>query len=176
MSPDARDRTSRVLWGLVALATVQVAVLVFSRGGPLSAGIVDRSGYDLGPVELVDGDGAVSTLATGAPLLVLVFHSECGHCRAVAPDWAEWLANRTGDLSVIAVSREALERAGAYADEQAWDVDVRAVRPGLLTPRANLLTGRTPWVFGLDEAGRVVSAAHGAQLERVAAELRAALD
>ena len=162
----------RLVYGLAALALVQVLILVLGRGG-LAAGSPDFGpGYDFGDVEVSDGASS-STLATGQPTLVLVFHSGCAHCMAVAPLWAEWLSDRPAGLETVAVSREPHSAAAAYARRHGWDVDVRSVRVPTVGSRARALVAMTPWVYALDGDGAVVAGFHGSEIGRAAAALRA---
>jgi hypothetical protein len=153
---------------LVAVAAIQVGALAMNDSPPPGA---DSLGALFGAVELIGAGGEVTTLASGQPTIVLVFHSACGHCRTVAPDWADWLATRDSTIRVVAVSREPYESALAYADEFGWQVDVRVTEPAWLMPRANVMTARTPWVYGLDSTGRVVAAAHGSEVRTIASAL-----
>lgn len=167
-----RLEADRLVYLLAILAVVQVTILAFSADGPVAATApVLGAGYQLGAVQSFSQDGDAKPLAEGGPKLVLVFHSECGHCRVVAPAWAEWLRESKGALSVVAVSREPVADAQAYADEHDWDVEVRSVREPDLGTAAFELIRRTPWVLALDGDGVVIASAHGSEVDSVAEAL-----
>lgn len=158
---------------LVGLAVVQVGILAFARGGAFANAPQVESGFSFAGVETVDARGDAFPLVSDGPTLVLVFHSECAHCQAVADDWAVWLQEPRGSFDVVAVTRESAEVAEAYAETHGWTVEAKsAVLRGGGT--ALSLTGRTPWVFGLNASGRVVASGHGDQLASVADLLEAA--
>lgn len=164
-SPSNRTGSSLRI-GLSALAIVQIGVLVAWRGGPLYPGPSDGLGRTFDSIELLAGAGTQPLVSQG-PTIVLVFHSKCGHCRVVAPLWAEWLKTKRTDLRVVAVSRESLAEAVAYARLHEWDVEVGVTSAGRRFPRDRALTARTPWVFGVDARGVVVASAHGSHLDTV---------
>lgn len=156
-----------VLAGLLVLAVAQVAAIGFTVADGPSASAVGV-GTDLSGVTVRTAAGVETPLATGEPLVLLVFHSECGHCRRVAPDWKAWMSSGGGAAQAVALSPEPPSVAGAYAEEHGWDVPVWTVDAARLGGRAHALTSRTPWVFVLDARGVVVSEGHGTQLTRLA--------
>ncbi len=164
---------NRVALGLGVLALAQIGFLLTARGGAASGPPTTPPGFDFGSVEVIADDGARSPLATGEPVLVLVFHSSCGHCEVLAPDWAEWMRARPADLAVVAVSQEPLESAKQYAARHGWSVPVRSVVVPTLGSPARALVGLTPWVFALDENGHVLVGGHGSEVASVAAVLSA---
>lgn len=106
----------------------------------------------------------------GIPTVLYVFHPECVHCHAVAPEWAEhFAADHTGGPMVrrIAVTNDAVVPAAAYAERFGWNVDVLSVEG--LTPAdlAYSLFSRTPWVFVFDSAGVLRFDGHGRRLGRM---------
>jgi len=56
------------------------------------------------------------------------------------------------------------ESAEAFARLHGWEAEVVMLPPGNLVPQVRALTRRTPWVFVLDEGGRVVAEGHGARI------------
>lgn len=156
---------------LSLLVFLQFTVLLTSRGGPASASPSVEEGHDFGDVELLDGDSVVTRLGRGEPTLVLVFHSNCAHCEAVAPSWRDWLETAPPELAVLAVSREPHADGLAYAARHGWNVAVRSAVVPVIGGRARALLRLTPWVYALDEDGRVVVAGHGSELDRIAKRL-----
>jgi len=103
----------------------------------------------------------------GIPTVVYVFHPDCVHCHAVAPDWAlHFSADHTDGPMVqrIAVTNDAVVPAVAYAERFGWNVDVLSIKD--LTPADPefSLFSRTPWVFVFDSAGVLRFNGHGRRL------------
>lgn len=168
-----RSSGGLLMYGLAAIAVAQITILAFVGNGSAGGASTIGPGYDFGSVEVLDQDSVFSRLATGVPMLVLVFHSECRHCQALAPTWAEWLRDRPSTIKVLAVSREPPADALAYAMGHGWEVEVRSVVLRSIGGPARNLVRRTPWVFALDAQGTVVAAAHGSEVDRMAAALLA---
>lgn len=168
-----RSSGNRVALGLGVLAVAQIGFLLTARGGAASGPPSPAAGFDFGSVEVLADDGIPQPLAAGEPVLVLVFHSSCGHCEVLAPDWAEWMRARSPELEVVAVSQEPLESAREYAARHGWSVPVRSVLVPAVGSRARSLVGLTPWVFALDGQGRVIAGGHGSEVASVAAALEA---
>lgn len=159
---------NRVMIGLVLLAVVQIAVLGAVRGNAtVGAARWLAPGDQVSDIGVVDRTGTLRSLTTRQPTLVLVFHSECGHCRRVAPAWRAWLEEHEDDVAVVAVSQEPHASAQAYASEHAWDVSVRTVPEASLGSREHALTSRTPWLFALDGDGFVIADGHGSRIEEI---------
>ena len=157
-----------VVAGLVLLAVVQIAVLGAVRGDATEGAAKWLApGGQVADIEVLDRTGAPRSLVTGQPTLVLVFHSECGHCRRVAPVWRAWLEAHEERVAVVGVSSELHSSAQAYVIEHGWDVTVRTVPEASLGSREHALTSRTPWLFALDAAGFVVAEGHGSLIEEI---------
>lgn len=161
-------KADRVVWGFTLLAVVQISVLVTTHSSSAAA---VQNGHDFSQVEVLDRDSIVSTLATGEPTLVLVFHSSCVHCTAVAPTWSAWLTDGRPKPAVIAVSSESHADGLAYAEHYGWKLAVRSAVVPLIGGQARVLVRLTPWVYGLDGGGIVVATGHGSEVDRVATEL-----
>lgn len=155
-----------------------LALLAATQGVALGlhAGWADRRsneisvGTDLSSTAILHTDG-VMTLGAGRPTLVLAFDVDCAHSRRIAPDWSTWLmATEFRDVVVLAVSPGPISEAASYAREAGWSVRVGSVEPDGST-RGGALTGRTPWVFAVDGAGRVVAEGHGSRIHEVAQAL-----
>lgn len=108
-------------------------------------------------------------LATDAGIatVLYVFHPDCVHCHAVAPDWAvHFSADHTDSPPVrrIAVTNDAVVPAVAYAERFGWNVDILSMKD--LTPAdgAFSLFARTPWVFVFDSDGILRFDGHGRRL------------
>lgn len=174
MAANEGARADRFILGLSLLALVQLAILLVARGGPAGTGPTVEVGFDFSDVEVVEviaGDSVITTLVSGEPTLVLVFHSSCPHCGVVAPTWARWLSDGRSKPAMIAVSAEPYRDALAYAERHDWDVPVRSAVVPLIGGQARSLVRLTPWVYGLDAEGRVVTTGHGSEIDRVAMEL-----
>ena len=162
-----------VLLGLVLLAVIQAVVLSLRADSGLTAGTPWFTvGDTLADLRPLDSEGRPASLAGGTHTLLLVFHSECGHCREVAPLWRAWTGTSWGDVRVVAVSSEEPAAAQAYAADQDWNAEVWTVAASRLGGPGHTLTSRTPWVFVLDPAGVILAEGQGARI----AELTAILD
>ena len=165
-------KKNRTIVLLVALVIAQFVVwaVIDSRSPDRPPGLV--VGDDVSSVVTLGADGTERPLTAEGPSLLLVFHSECGHCRRVAPDWRRWIEEHGTELRVIAISKEEREPAVAYAREHGWEVEVRTVEVGLLGGREHALTARTPWLFALDGAGIVIGEGHGSRIDELGALVR----
>lgn len=130
---------------------------------------LEARGSDGGPVQL-------SLAGTEATATVLyAFHSECVHCRAVAPAWAERFAVpdvASSRVQRVAVTQEDPTAAVHYANRFRWNVDVLSLSHLSPRNRALLLVSRTPWVFVFDSAGVLRHHGHGSDLAKVEHVLR----
>ena len=161
-----------VLLGLVLLAVSQAVVLSFkSDFGRTADSPWFTVGDTLSHLQPLDSDGQTASLAGGTPMLLLVFHSECGHCQEVAPLWRAWTGTTWGDVRVVAVSSEEPDVAEAYAAEKDWNSEVWTVASSRLGGPGHTLTSRTPWVFVLDPAGVILAEGQGARIAELAAVL-----
>ena len=111
-------------------------------------------------------------LATDAGIatVLYVFHPDCVHCHAVAPEWAEhFSADRTNSPMVqrIAVTNDSVGPAVAYAERFGWNVEVLSVAELTPADREYSLFARTPWVFVFDSAGVLRFDGHGRRLEQM---------
>jgi thiol-disulfide isomerase/thioredoxin len=153
-----------LLFGLALLALAQV--LVFgnrwrNRDGPTDSWL--HAGDDVSAFQFRTSSGRSVSTADGEPTVLLVFDSQCPHCRAVAPAWEAWIRKAPPDLRVVGVSAEPSDAATAFALEQGWGVEVWQVEARTGSP-AHALTSRTPWVFLLDGEGRIQKEGHGSRL------------
>lgn len=154
---------------LLALAGVQA--LALGREGPNTNSVPIGVGTDLSSVRFTGPDGTGHYLASGTPLLALVFDPDCTHSDRVAVDWAQWLRESAHSLqesdehsfAVIALSTSSVHVAAAYAEANTWRVAVGTAD--------EVIFRRTPWVFALDQGGQVVAEAHGSKLREIAASL-----
>ena len=158
--------------GLVLLAVVQVA----ERGYWMASSSTDAGfigeGYDLSAVSVRFADGGVAKLASGRTTLLLVFDPGCAHSERVARAWAMWLSSiRPGSERVLAVSSGPLTAAVTYARDRQWPVEVGTVQPTEDGWGSDRIMARTPWVFALDEDGRVIREGHGSKVQEVALSL-----
>lgn len=105
---------------------------------------------------------------TGIATVLYVFHPDCVHCHAVAPEWAEHFAANHTNRSVvqrIAVTNDSVGPAAAYAESFGWNVEVLSVEGLTPADREYSLFSRTPWVFVFDSAGVLRFDGHGRRLE-----------
>ncbi len=158
----------RVVLGLIALAMIQVGVVGYrmADGGELEGSWIS-TGQSLAEVRTTDADGRVTSLASGAPTLLLAFHSECEHCLRLAPIWREWLESHGDEVRTLAVSREDLSTATAYALEHGWPTKVARVDVPERGTTEHALTARTPWVFVVDAGGVVIAEGQGALIDEL---------
>ena len=164
----------RVLRGLAILAVVQgVALLAaYSIGTASDSGWV-VTGDSVDGLEVYGRSGDPTSLATGVPTLVLVFHSQCAHCERVAPEWKRWLDEHRDEVHVVSVSTEPWAEGRAYVDRHGWSVDHIRAGEGRRGSRTQAFTARTPWVFAVDARGTVLATGHGSVIDEVARPLMA---
>ena len=152
---------------LIAVAIAQLAnsALRLSSLDP-ERGFV-KTGHDLSAVSVPLSDGTVVELGDGRRSLLLIFDPDCVHSNGIAPSWSAWLPTLDRDgTRILAVSPGSLSQAIGYARDQQWSVKVGTL--GGSEDGANVLGARTPWVFALDQDGRVVEEGHGSRLLEVA--------
>lgn len=169
-----RPRTNVLTVGLGILMLAQVGLIAYSRAATaVTPGDRPTLGDDIGRLAVTDIEGRTSPLAGDAsePTLLMVFHSECGHCTTVAPAWRDWLDRRREGVRVLALSREPIESAVAYASDMGWHAPVASVTVAELGGPEHGLTSRTPWLFLIDASGEVLFEAQGAGLEALDAAL-----
>jgi hypothetical protein len=82
----------------------------------------------------------------------------------VAPVWAQWIRDWGDRSQVVALSASLPESAEAFARLHGWEAEVVTFRQDPMLPQVRSLTRRTPWVFVLDEGGRVMAEGHGARI------------
>ena len=159
-------KTSVVVLALLAAAqTVSFGVRMLGTQDHLQAISV---GSDLSSIPINHVDGTVPSLGAGKPTLVLVFDPTCAHSRRIASEWSSWLnAADLGEQSVLAISPGPLPEAISYAREVDWPVQVGSVERDPSLRLSVALTQRTPWVFAVDGAGRVVAEGHGSKLREM---------
>ncbi len=118
----------------------------------------------------LEGDAPTTIpLATDAGIatVLYIFHPDCVHCHAVAPEWAEHFSADHNDWPVvqrIAVTNDSVGPAVAYAERFGWNVDVLSVKNLTPADRELSLFFRTPWVFVFDSAGVLRFDGHGRRL------------
>ena len=155
-----------LLGGLVLLAVVQLALLGATAGSSNESRWLGP-GDNLGSIPVADANGVSRSLATGSPTLVLVFHSECGHCQRVAPAWREWLDEHRDETRILSISSEDASSAQAYVAGHAWRVDTWTVTSPKIGSPAHALTSRTPWLFLVDPDGVVIAEGHGDEIDEI---------
>lgn len=145
------------------------------QASPPSAPVSAMTVGDTLPTLTGNLEGSIPTtvqLATnaGVATVLYVFHPDCVHCHAVAPEWAEhFSADQTDGPLVqrIAVTNDSVGPAVAYAERFGWNVDVLSVAELTLADREYSLFARTPWVFVFDSAGVLRFDGHGRRLEQM---------
>jgi len=158
---------------LVAMGAVAVAqIAAFGIQGPRAESPrFVTVGQDLGSVVVRQMDGSPQELGMIGPALLLVFDPECAHSRRIASVWSEWLNASTIDHRVLAVSRGIVSEAAEYARASDWPVQVVAIDLANGLEQSRALISRTPWVFAIDDQGRILDEGHGSRLEEVAGAL-----
>lgn len=130
------------------------------------------AGYDLSLVSVRHADGTLGKLGAGQPTLLLAFDPNCAHTRRVASAWSSWLGGKESEgYRVLAISLGPLAEAIDFASEHVWPVEVLSLEYPAGEPEVAILARRTPWIFALDQAGRVVTDRHGSGLAEVARAL-----
>lgn len=156
-----------VLVAMGAVAAAQIAA--FGIHGPRTESVrFVTAGQDLGSVVVRQTDGSPEELGMFGPALLLVFDPECAHSRRIASVWSDWLTGTATDHRVLAVSRGAVSEAAAYARASDWPVQVVAVDQANRLEQSRALVSRTPWVFAIDDEGRILDEGHGSRLQEVA--------
>jgi thiol-disulfide isomerase/thioredoxin len=153
-----------LLFGLALLALGQLLVFGHrwrNRDGPADSWL--HAGDDVSTLQFRTPSGRSVSTAGGGTMVLLIFDSQCPHCRAVAPAWQAWIEEVPPGLRVVGVSTEPPETAQAFAQEQGWGVEVWQVEARTGSPE-HALTSRTPWVFLLDGQGRILKEGHGSRL------------
>jgi len=159
-------------WALVLLAATQ-GLLLGLRPWPDSVASDPwlTTGDRLPSLEvhhaLGRGAGVPSPASSHHPTVLLVFDPECGPCGTVAPVWARWIQDWGDRSPVLALSASLPESAVAFARLHGWEAQVVTLPPDEMPPRVRALTRRTPWIFVLDEWGRVVVEGHGARIDEL---------
>lgn len=159
-----------VIIGLSVIALCQSVLLAWAFGG---IGGETRewlqTGADLSGIRVEGMDGHPMPLPGEGLRIVLVFHSECGHCAAVAPAWKSWLQEDGKAWDVLSVTAEPVETGRDFASRNGWAVEVATVETDFRANTGRSLTGRTPWVFMVDQDGILVAEGHGRRLREIAA-------
>jgi len=128
-----------------------------------------QAGGDVSGIRVDGMDGQPMPLSGEGLRVVLVFHSECGHCAAVAPEWRSWLEEDGRAWDVLAVTSEPVESGRAFASRNGWMVGVATVETDSQGGTGGRLTGRTPWVFVVDPEGIINAEGHGSRLLEIVA-------
>ena len=121
----------------------------------------------------LEGKGPTTVrLATDAGIatVLYVFHPDCVHCHAVAPEWADHFSADDASRPMvqrIAVTNDSVGPALAYAERFGWNVEVLSVAELTPADREYSLFARTPWVFVFDSAGVLRFDGHGRRLEQM---------
>jgi hypothetical protein len=173
--PEKSDIRVWVITILSLFILVQIGVLfrkLNSASAPTGPTVEDltapplRIGEHLDSLVLSTPRGAVvvrGALIGWDTLTVLAFNSRCQFCDSVGTLWRDWM--RESGHRVIALSREPLDSAVAYARAQEWDCLVGTFSHGSDSLRLRWITGRTPWFFSFGPNGRLVRAGHGEQVD-----------
>lgn len=170
-----RSASDLFLVGLATIALVQAGMLVVSAGAPaITPGTRPTVGDVVGALAAAPAVGQPVAFASQSsePTLLMVFHSECGHCKRVAPAWRDWLERDHDGLRILAVTTEPAEVGVAYAREHGWRVTAASVSIGELGSTAHGLMSRTPWLFLLDGDGVIRFEAQGANLDALDAAIQ----
>jgi len=151
--------------GLAIVAVVQALAFAYVRAHTNGPSPLVTRGDDISDLSLRDSQGALQELGAGQPTLLLVFDPDCAHSRRVAPFWTSWLeSNVHKGHRIIAISTG--PAATEYVRERLWPVLVASPEPV-----GHAIAKRTPWVFAVDEQGRVAADGHGRHLAEVAQNL-----
>ena len=158
--------------GLALLAVLQFSDLVSPQesSAPPSTSWMEV-GDTVSLIQAFEPGGRQVPLVTGQPAVILVFRSDCGHCRSVAPLWRDWIEEAGHSLRVVAVTSEPHDQARTFVSEHGLEVEVLTVAEGPRGGLAHALTARTPWVFFVDGSGSILAQGHGAEIGEMGAAL-----
>jgi len=165
------DRNRAGILGLVILAMGQVLAWGF-LGQPSKTSLGSQwlqQGDDLSGILPTDEAGREVSLATGSPLVLLVFDSQCGHCLEISHLWKAWTGEKRPGFRMVAISSEISGPAVDFATGQEWNTEVWTVSPTGLGGGPRLLTRRVPWAFLLDGDGVILAEGHGRLVEEIVA-------
>lgn len=129
-----------------------------------------ETGSNIGGVQATSLEGSQTSLVTGTPLLLLVFHPDCGHCREVVPLWREWAGRPDHRIRIIAATADSLARGIDYLASFGWRPEVWSFQEDSRELPGPSITGRTPWIYLIDGAGVVLSDGHGRRIEEITRE------
>ncbi len=166
------NRATGSVLGLAGLALIQGWAL-FGGGVGRGAGANPpwlEKGDTLGDAQIVTAALEPMGLETGSPLLLLVFHPECGHCRDAVPMWRDWIRDFQPNVTIAAVTAGSPEAGTRFLSSFDWHPEVWTVEPEAGPAVHRLLTIRTPWVFLLDEDGVILAEGHGRLIKDLASE------
>lgn len=160
------------LWSLATLAVIQGSILIINGGrqGQEDGDAWLRDGDDLSHVQATAANGAPAALASGEPLLLLVFDPECGHCRDVVPEWSDWVQSAEPGIRVVAVALARQDAASAFLSTYLWEPELWILGPEDGTPGRRPITTRTPWMFLLDGHGVILYEGHGQRIRDLGSE------
>jgi thiol-disulfide isomerase/thioredoxin len=165
-------RSAIIIVGLSLLAAIQGWALLSGVGGQRAGSdpAWPKNGDALGSVQFVGVGSEPAPLATGSPLLLMVFHSGCGHCRDVVPIWRDWIRELKPGVRIAAVTTETREAGALFLASFDWQPEVWTAEPGARSNIQRSLTTRTPWVYLLDGNGVVLAEGHGRLIEDLSAD------
>ena len=157
--------------GLTVLAGTQCVILAVGGVDPDSepGAAWVHAGDTLAQVSASSPRGDPTTLATGDTVLLLAFHPECGHCREVAPLWADWTRRADPNVKIAAVTTVPAEEGADFLASFGWFPEVWTIDPESGAANHRSIAMRTPWAFLIGGDGAVLDEAHGLRLERLAA-------
>lgn len=170
-----KNSTVTLIAALALPAILQASLLLkrveFGRPDSVQLTIGDRMPPIVGldetgnPVRIGWEDNTITVL--------LAFHRACPFCDEVAPAWRDWLATEHRSRMILMSDdrpRDALD----YRDTNQWSGTLITLAPQSPTDLAAWLTRRTPWIYIVDSAGRLLYEGHGANLGAATAVLERA--
>jgi len=152
---------------LATLAIIQWYILFSPDGGRGEMDPWLQEGDTLAQVRATTAKGVPALLASGQPLLLLVFHPECGHCQDVVPIWRDWVQETEPEIRLVAATSARLEAASVFLSTHSWESELWILENQDGTPGKRPVTGRTPWIFLLDGDGVILSEGHGQRIEEL---------
>lgn len=105
-------------------------------------------------------------LSIEGPTVLLAFHSQCAHSRAVLSQWREWIAaNAFQDhVTMLAVTTEPHSIAEQHLREYGITIPVMTIRATIGQVGARIAK-KTPWVYAIASSGIVVYEGHGEEVD-----------
>ncbi|MCU0617694.1 MAG: hypothetical protein MUD17_11525 [Gemmatimonadaceae bacterium] len=171
-SPSHRSVKGAVV---TAALLVLLAVQVFTLSGTFrppatetperiaQLALVNRDGTPSRPLALTGGTSYTALLA---------YDDRCAWCDSIAGVWSAELLRPPANVNVVLLSSSEPQAALEYAVRHQWNARVMHVDTSGSRHLERYVTSRTPWIYVVDPAGKLVVSQHGALLGEIFSEYR----